>query len=163
MERRKFLQNTALFGGLTMIDPFSLSGGTFSEYKEFPVVRIPSGERNFESKVIEKAIKEFQKNVKDKELSWLFNNCFPNTLDTTVTYSEKNGKPDTYVITGDIDAMWLRDSSAQVWPYLAFAKEDKKLQNLIAGVINRQTQQILNDPYANAFYDDPHKEGEWAT
>lgn len=163
MQRRKFLRNTALFGGLTMIDPFSISVGTFSEIKDFPVVRIPVAQRNFKSKVIENAITEFQKNVKDKELAWLFNNCFPNTLDTTVTYSEKNGKPDTYVITGDIDAMWLRDSSAQVWPYLAFAREDKKLQNLIAGVINRQTQQILKDPYANAFYDDPGKKGEWTT
>lgn len=56
--------------------------------------------------------------MKNKELGWLFENCFPNTLDTTVFYSEKNGRPDTYVITGDIDAMWLRDSSAQVYPYL---------------------------------------------
>ena len=91
-----------------------------SNLKDFPVVRLPKGERNFESKVIEKAIKEFQDNVKDKELGWLFNNCFPNTLDTTVTYTEIDGRPDTYVITGDIDAMWLRDSSAQVWPYMAF-------------------------------------------
>jgi len=161
MQRRKFIRNTALLGGLTMISPFSLTANT--SFKEFPIVRVAKGERNFESEVIEEAIKEFQSKVKDKELGWLFNNCFPNTLDTTVTYSETNGKPDTYVITGDIDAMWLRDSSAQVWPYMVFAKKDIKLRHLIAGVVNRQTEQILKDPYANAFYNDPNKKGEWTT
>ena len=160
MQRRKFIQNSALFGSLAMINPkVSLA----SSLEKYPVVRTPKGERNFESKAIEKAIKEFGKKVNDEELAWLFNNCFPNTLDTTVTYTSKNGRPDTYVITGDIDAMWLRDSSAQVWPYMAFADEDKDLQHLIAGVINRQTQYILKDPYANAFYDDPNKKGEWTT
>lgn len=159
MERRKFIQNTALFTGLTFINPTDIFAQSF--YKDFPVVRVPEGERNFQSKIIEEMIQEFQKKVKVEELGWLFNNCFPNTLDTTVTYSEDNGKPDTYVITGDIDAMWLRDSSAQVWPYMAFTDKDKKLKNLIAGVVNRQTQYILKDPFANAFYDDPDKKGEW--
>ena len=162
MQRRKFIQNTALFSGLTLIDPMEIIAAT-NITKDFPVVRVAKGKRNFESDLVEKTIAEFQKNVKDKELGWLFNNCFPNTLDTTVTYSEKNGKPDTYVITGDIDAMWLRDSSAQVWPYMAFAGKDTKLKNLIAGVINRQTQYILKDPYANAFYNDANKKGEWTT
>ena len=54
----------------------------------------------------------------------MFGNCFPNTLDTTVDFEVVDGRPDTYVITGDIDAMWLRDSSAQVWPYLPFMRED---------------------------------------
>ena len=57
--------------------------------------------------------------------------------------------------------MWLRDSSAQVWPYMQFTAEHKELKNLIAGVINQQTKYVLKDPYANAFYDDPDKEGEW--
>lgn len=164
MERRKFIQNTALFSTLTLIDPTEVFAGASSNLlKDFPVVRVAKAKRNFESSIVEKTIDEFQKNVKDKELGWLFNNCFPNTLDTTVTYAEKNGKPDTYVITGDIDAMWLRDSSAQVWPYMAFAGKDKKLKNLIAGVINRQTEYVLKDPYANAFYNDPNKKGEWTT
>jgi len=160
MQRRKFIQNTAILGGLTMVRPSHLMANPMNIY---PMVRLPKEQRNFNSKQIEKAIKEFQKNIKDEELSWLFNNCFPNTLDTTVTFSKKEQKPHTYVITGDIDAMWLRDSSAQVWPYMAFVDKDDKLKDLIAGVINTQTQYILKDPYANAFYDDPSKKGEWTT
>lgn len=150
-------------GGLTLINPISLAAGISTDFNGYPIVRTQKGERNFESEIIENSIEEFQKNTSDEELGWLFNNCFPNTLDTTVTYSEKEGIPDTYVITGDIDAMWLRDSSAQVWPYLAFSIKDPKLKNLIAGVINRQTKYILKDPYANAFYKDPNKIGEWTS
>jgi len=152
------MQSSALLGATAYFNPFSLMAAA-----DYPVVRIPVAKRNFQSKSVESAISEFKKKVKDPELTWLFENCFPSTLDTTVTYTTKDGRPDTYVITGDIDAMWLRDSSAQVWPYLKFLKKDEALRQLVAGVINRQTRCVIKDPYANAFYGDDKKVGEWST
>ncbi len=121
-----------------------------------------ASKRKFYSKAVEDTILEVKKIMADEELSWMFENCFPNTLDTTVTYQEKNGKPYSYVITGDIDAMWLRDSSAQIWPYLTLANKDLKLKNLLKGVVNKHAEFVLFDPYANAFYNDPAKKSEWA-
>ncbi|MGZ3754424.1 MAG: glycoside hydrolase family 125 protein [Mucilaginibacter sp.] len=157
MQRRIFIKKAGLLStGILINRRISFAASVY------PEVRTVAARRRFSSPAVEAAITEFKAHVKDPELGWLFNNCFPNTLDTTVTFTQKNGKPDTYVITGDIDAMWLRDSSAQVWPYLHFIKEDKNLQQLIAGVINHQAACILKDPYANAFYNDPTKVGEWA-
>ena len=125
--------------------------------------RPAEGDRLFTSEKIEQVIDDVTSQLTNPKLAWMFRNCFPNTLDTTVHFREdKDGNPDTFVYTGDIHAMWLRDSGAQVWPYVQFAAQDEHLRRMIAGVINRQFLSITIDPYANAFNDGPTG-GHWMT
>ncbi len=158
MKRRDFIQQTALTIGAVQFSNLSLA---IQSTADFPDVRVPESQRKFRSKAVEKIVNEIKANAGNKELAWMFGNCFPNTLDSTVDFNIIDGKPDTFVITGDIDAMWLRDSSAQVWPYLLLCNDDKELQQLIKGVINRQTKLILKDPYANAFLKDETQKSKY--
>jgi meiotically up-regulated gene 157 (Mug157) protein len=162
--RRNFL----IKGGVG-VAAIALSQNTFAEAglptlsaSNYTSKRPEPAKRKFSSKTVEETITRIKAKIKDPKLAWLFENCYPNTLDTTVNYKLIDNKPDTFVVTGDINAMWLRDSSAQVWPYLSQIMQDEPLRLLIAGVVNRQTKCVNIDPYANSFNEGPTG-SEWKT
>jgi len=152
LTRRELLQR----GGIAALATLVPGPARAAEYIAWAPAegRPRPADRRFRSEIVEQYIAAIRARIDDPELARLFSNCFPNTLDTTVEPGRFAGKPDTVVITGDIPAMWQRDSSAQVWPYLNLARKDERLRSLLEGVIRRQTRNILIDPYANAFMAD---------
>ena len=110
-------------------------------------------------KVLSKSLQDLIDIVKDRfadepDMVQEFINCFTNTLDTTVKRMEDGT---THVITGDIPAMWLRDSSMQVLPYFRMIEEET-VDKVLFGLIQKQAAQILTDAYANAF----NKDGDYS-
>eukprot|EP00928_Gymnodinium_smaydae_P080323 TRINITY_DN64044_c0_g1_i1.p1 TRINITY_DN64044_c0_g1~~TRINITY_DN64044_c0_g1_i1.p1 ORF type:complete len:463 (-),score=36.73 TRINITY_DN64044_c0_g1_i1:130-1518(-) len=113
-----------------------------------PSTRPAVEHRKFRSRIVDETIARVKPRLKDPAIAVLFENCWPNTLDTTVVMASAN---DSFVITGDIYAMWLRDSTNQVLPYMKYAAEDAALADMLRGVVMRQLRSIVLDPYANAF------------
>ncbi|KAI4277851.1 MAG: hypothetical protein LQ337_001487 [Flavoplaca oasis] len=129
--------------------------------------------RTFSSPLVEKVIDDLTSRMKDKDLARLFENAFPNTLDTTVRWHVdgksgtskrlKASDPDeghwdgaqSFIVTGDINAEWLRDSTNQLTQYQPLAKKDKQLELLILGAINTQAEFVIESPYCNAFQPPP--------
>lgn len=127
--------------------------------KDYESQRPSPEKRCFRSAAVDAKIAEIVPKLKNRKLAWMFENCYPNTLDTTVHYRRTDsGDDETFVYTGDIHAMWLRDSAAQVWPYLSLVKKDEALRRMIRGVVRKQLELVRYDRYANAFNDVPASE-----
>ncbi|KAI9725228.1 MAG: hypothetical protein M1828_003409 [Chrysothrix sp. TS-e1954] len=125
--------------------------------------------RTFESPLVEKVISDMNKRMIDKDLARVFENAFPNTLDTTVKWHVDGGKKkgskkpgdnrwqgaQSFIVTGDINAEWLRDSTNQLAQYQPLAKKDTAIHKLILGAINTQAEYVITSPYCNAFQPPP--------
>jgi meiotically up-regulated gene 157 (Mug157) protein len=139
--------------------------------RQFPHVRPPPECRTFTLPALEDMLKRMKKVIRDPDLFRLFENSYPNTLDTMVKWRGFAVKKDettgeqtetdeelTYVITGDIDAMWLRDSASQVYSYLPLleaSKEHDSLASLWRGLINSHSRYIIISPYCHSFQPPP--------
>ncbi|KAF7296925.1 hypothetical protein MIND_00924300 [Mycena indigotica] len=117
-----------------------------------PYMRPPPGCRTFNSSAVEKVLTNLTSRMTDPDLARLFENTYPNTLDTTIRWAGPNL---TFVVTGDIPAEWLRDSSNQMKVYLPLLAHDEPLRQLTKGVINLQARYIAQYPYCNAFQPPP--------
>jgi meiotically up-regulated gene 157 (Mug157) protein len=121
--------------------------------------------RTFYSQEVEDTIERLKDVIADPDLFRLFENSWPSTLDTTIAWrgwsntTKADGEPEepeelTFVITGDIEAMWLRDSANQLQAYTSVLKANSSfdsLASLFRGAINLQARYILESPFCNAF------------
>jgi meiotically up-regulated gene 157 (Mug157) protein len=126
----------------------------------YPYMRPAPKCRTFVSKLVDLLIDDLKSKIADPDLARLVENCLPNTLDTTVLWHKpsgqnKNIQPQTFIVTGDIHAEWLRDSARQLSVYQPLIKHDPALKEMIKGAINTQAKYVLNSPYCNAFHPPP--------
>jgi meiotically up-regulated gene 157 (Mug157) protein len=109
-----------------------------------------------QSTVLARAVDGVRRAVRDDRVTAVFENLLGTNLDAV---TEKLPDGTVFVRTGDIPAMWLRDSAAQVRPYLLLCAEDPGLRELLTGVLRRQLADVLLDPWANAFNRGPDGAG----
>ncbi|MGL1890069.1 MAG: glycoside hydrolase family 125 protein [Spirochaetaceae bacterium] len=105
-------------------------------------------------KNIDKVTDEHSAKIESEQLKKMLKQCFRNTLETTVKWDDE-----LFIITGDIPAMWLRDSTAQVKHYIPYVNKIDGLGELVEKLITRQIGFINHDPYANAFNSEPNGKG----
>lgn len=152
---------------------YQMSSGRCEDYKTFseerheplssgplklPFQRPPKQCRTFSSKAVERLIEDLQERIEDPDLSRLMENALPNTLDTTVLWHKPKGEDkfaQSFVVTGDIHAEWLRDAARQLSVYQPLTAYDDSLKELVRGAINTQASYILVSPYCNAFHPPP--------
>ena len=131
-------------------EPFSTGGYSLSHMRPSPECR------TFNSSGVELAIDQLKDHIADPDLFRLFENTFPNTLDTAIKWrgvaSNNSDEELCFVITGDIDAMWVRDSANQIAPYKTVL-EDKvdDIASVFRGTLNLQARYLIQYPYCNAF------------
>lgn len=122
-----------------------------------PMMRPRVDCRTFHSEALEYLIEDLKSKMKDPDLARLMENTLPNTLDTTILWHKPSSgssgpEPQTFIVTGDIHAEWLRDSARQLSVFQPLVRYDQKLKDLIKGAINTQANYILIAPYCNAFH-----------
>ncbi|KAF2272110.1 uncharacterized protein EI97DRAFT_437200 [Westerdykella ornata] len=135
--------------------------------------------RTFHSPELEDTLKRLKDVITDPDLYRLFENTWPSTLDTTIAWRGYAAPPSlpeevegaeggegvtkrdaeekeelSFIITGDIEAMWLRDSANQLQAYTSILKPStdfSSLASVFRGAINLQARYILEAPFCNAF------------
>ncbi|MBC2260365.1 glycoside hydrolase family 125 protein [Listeria sp. FSL L7-0091] len=105
---------------------------------------------------IQISTEKIKKELNNQKLVEMYERCMENTLDTTIKIRESGL---TFILTGDIPAMWLRDSVCQVRPFLLFAKENEEIESMLIGLSKEQVRLVGIDPYANAFNETPNGAG----
>ncbi|MBC1591904.1 glycoside hydrolase family 125 protein [Listeria welshimeri] len=108
---------------------------------------------------IQSSTEKIKKEINNQKLAEMYERCMENTLDTTIKIRESGL---TFILTGDIPAMWLRDSVCQVRPFLIFAKENEEIESMLIGLSKEQVSLVGIDPYANAFNETPNGAGHQA-